>query len=105
MTLTSAPAAGGTTEVLAGQVPAGYRWLVQRIAISTTSGTATTAKIYDDTAGAGSLLGLSRQGNSDYDDANVPYVVEAGKALRIVWAGCQDGAIGTARVQYQLAST
>lgn len=98
----SEPAAGGTARVSFDGPDSSRLWLVERIAISCTSSTATSARVYAGDVGPLFLVDSTESGNADIADETSPVLVESTRPLIIVWSGVQDGATATATIQYQL---
>ncbi len=101
--LSSQPAgATGSMVVQFPTVPDGEVWLVDRFVVSSTSTSATRARLYVDTADPSRLLDGSDAGNLDVADNSSPIQLLAGTALVIVWSGASLGAVGTARAQWSV---
>ena len=100
--VSSARATGGTCTAIFEPVPSDRWWLVDRLVVSCTSTTPTTAYVYDDIPGPNALLGGTSSGNFDFDDTNNPYWIEASRQLRVVWVGASAGSIGTVRAHYRV---
>lgn len=98
-TAISKAAAGGTATATFPAVPAGRLWLVERIVVSCTSSSATSAALYVDQVDALHLVEGTSAGNFDIADENSPLVIESLSVLTVVWTGASNGAVGTCRVQ------
>ncbi|HUC37038.1 MAG TPA: hypothetical protein VMR97_07940 [Acidimicrobiales bacterium] len=101
--LSSAPAVAGVASVALPLPPNGQVFLVQRIAISTTSTQATTCAVYVGTPGdlsPANLIDYSYDGNADIADESSPILVPGGQTLTLVWSSMSAGSVGSARVQY-----
>jgi hypothetical protein len=101
-TAVSKAAAGGTCQAVLPAVPDGDLWLIERIVVTCTSSTATTAVVYVDQASASSIVEGTQSGNLDFADENQPIEVDGSRALLVVWSGASNGAIGTVRAQIRV---
>ena len=103
--VTTTPAgADGTMTATFPYVPAGYIWLVQRITVLCTSSTSTRAMVYAGSPAAQNFLDGTDRGNIDTADESSPILLESSLSLIVVWTGASVGAVGTARIQYQLVT-
>jgi hypothetical protein len=104
VSLSSKPAvANGQCTVVFDQVGSDRFWLVDRVIVSNTSSTPTTAYVGDgDPTFAANFLGGTYSGNFDYDDTHNPYYVESGKQFQVLWIAASLNAVGTARIQYRV---
>lgn len=82
-----------------------YAWLVDNIVVQCTSSTETRLLMFigpDGSTSAASLAAGSDSGNLDFDDvAGNGLLVRSLECVTFEWAGCSDGAVGTARMQYR----
>lgn len=75
------------TESITLVPPTGYQWLVQQIAVTSTSTTSTAARVY---IGSAFACGSS-SGNEDSADGN-PLPVRNGSTLTVKWTGGSNAA-------------
>lgn len=104
LTGTSQPATAGVC-VVAFQVDpvSGVVYLIDRITVSCTSTTATSAKIYVGDIAATNIVDATYEGNLDVADEVQPITVVGADAIRVVWEGASAGAVGAVRIQYRKA--
>jgi hypothetical protein len=98
--ISSAPAAGDVCQVEFEQVPLDELWLIERTVVQCTSTGATVAHLYQDVVDDLRVLDGTRVGNFDVADNASPLLLPSGSTLLVEWKGADDGAIGTALVQY-----
>ena len=96
-----APASGVVTLTFA-QVPDGQLWRVERITVTSTSSTNTTAVVYSGDLDTTNIVDGTASGNLDIADQLSPIVVDSTLSLTIAWSGVSVGALCTARIQYQI---
>ena len=94
--------AAGLATVTFDSVPDGHRWQVDRIVVSTTSGTLTSFWLYLDTVDPRNLVDGTNAGDFDVNDADAPIEVPAGSVLLGQWRAGVPGASATCRVHYAL---
>ena len=82
--------AGGGSSVVTLSPPTGYTWLIQQIAITSTSSAATICKILID----GNFVCGSASGNQDSADGN-PLPVATASVVQAQWSGGSAGATYT----------
>lgn len=100
VTSPTATSAGQTITAAFPQVPYDYFLMVDQIAVSCTSTTTTTAKVYVDTPLQDSnVIASTLAGNLDQDDVNSPIVLLPTKIMSVSWFNCSIGAVGTVRIQ------
>jgi hypothetical protein len=95
-------AAGGTCATILGPVPEGDLWLIERIVVTCTSSTATTAIFYLDSISNANIVEGTQSGNLDFADENQPLEVDGARSLLAVWTGASNGAIGTVQAQIRV---
>lgn len=102
--------ADGTTNPVAilGTVPAGRVWLIDHVAVFTTSAAATFAILYDG-ANITEAFDFTTSGNRDATSYSPPIVIASGGTMRIAWTGGGGpapaaGVLCLARVQYRVAT-
>jgi hypothetical protein len=94
--------ATGTITAAFPTVDDGYLWLVERITVLCTSATPTQAVAYAGEPIAQNMVDGTSRGNLDTADQSSPVLIDSSIALTIQWTGASAGAIGVARIQYQL---
>lgn len=101
----STPAANGTgiADAKLGPAPGGQQWRVERVIVSSTSSSPTSAAVYADDADPASYLDPgTRTGNLDVAEYTWPPLLLPGELLVVRWTGMSLGAIGTAVIQYHV---
>lgn len=91
--------------VMLGRIPgpdAGYLWLIERMAVSTTSSGPTTAIVYAGIIDPAYVLDATQMGNADIADEASPILLDSAQDLICQWTGASSGAVGTLNVQFQL---
>jgi hypothetical protein len=105
---TSAAAAGGIAQIVLPQLPYNERWELTHMVVGCTSSTATSLRLYRDSASNPNLRDGSSTGNFDVADWAAGLKVLASSGLIAVWNGASDGAVATLTVQaniYRLSGT
>ena len=91
---------GGSVTAQFPAVPYDYFWSIEQIAVSNTSTSTTTAKVYIDTPLTDlNVIASTLSGNLDQDDVNSPIILLPTKQLSVIWTNCSIGAVGTVRLQ------
>jgi hypothetical protein len=98
----AAAGAAGICQLEFGPVPEDQLWLLERITVSCSSAAATECTLYVDRNDPSRMLDYTPAGNSDVADESAPIQLPTGTTLLVVWDGASVGAIGTARVQFQV---
>lgn len=91
--------AGGNATATFPAVALGRQWLVERLVVSTSTGSASKARCYVDSADPKNLIDGTNAGDFDVNDAHHPMRIAAQAALVVVWTGATVGAVCTARAQ------
>lgn len=84
-----------------GPVPTNEVWMVERIAIATTSLSPTTAKVYLGAVDPANIVDQTNNGDSDVADQVNPIIVPGGQSLIVRWTGVSPNTQGVARFQYK----
>lgn len=92
----------GTITAAFRPVDVGYLWRVERITVLCTSSTSTQAVAYAGDPLAQNMVDGTSHGNLDTADESSPILVDSSIPLTIQWTGASPGAVGVARIQYQL---
>jgi hypothetical protein len=96
-----AGAPGETTLTLPNAPGTGQGFLVERICVTCSSTTATTARVYVGSASPQNEMDVTlSSGNEAVADENSPIYVPAGATLTVVWSDADAGSVCTMRVQY-----
>lgn len=91
---------GQTTLTLPSSPESGTGFLIERISVTCSSGTATTARVYVGSASPQNEMDVTTAGNEAVSDENSPIYVPAGATFTVAWTGAAAGAVCTMRVQY-----
>lgn len=94
--------ATGTATIDCGQVDPTTQWLVDRVVIQSTSGSASTLKLYDSTVAAAQLLDGTAAGNLNTADYPAGLLVRPSASLVAQWTGASPGAVCTLTAQVRI---
>jgi hypothetical protein len=92
--------ATGSGSLALSETPDTERWQVDRIAIATSAGSATSFRLYLGTVDPVNLIDGTAAGDFDVNDAATPLEVTSGTVLTGQWSGGVPGAVATMRVHY-----
>lgn len=90
---------GGEIVASSDPVPRGYTMEIERIVISSTSSTATEARVFRDRVSDFNLESGTSQGEFDEGEFKPPILLAAGDRLVIRWTNASAGSQGRARIQ------
>lgn len=95
-------AAGNTCTATLGPVPEGDLWLIERLVVTCTSSSTTTAILYLDSVSNANIVEGTQSGNLDFADENQPLQVDGARSLVAVWTNASNGAVGTLFAQIRV---
>lgn len=94
LAVNSGPAAGGIC-IAKLSVPGDRVWQIERIAVSSTSATVTTATVYVGGVDPANMVDFTPAGNGDIADETQPILVPGNSVVQVRWTGATDNSVGT----------
>lgn len=91
--------ATGVALVTFRRPPPGFFYLIERIAVSSTSALNTVASVYVGTVDPMNLIDFTQTGNGDIADEDSPILIGEQEDVLIQWTGGTPGAFVRARLQ------